>query len=222
MGRRTNPHHRQTNQLLMTTVVGIQGDGYCLLAADTRITSTDSAGVPYQIMTLKSETSKIAVNGKYLIATAGDLRAINLLTHTLNPPICPPNLKSKKLDEFVTNKLIPAIRQMFEQNGYTTNETNTPTKAEHDSEILIAINQTLYHIDGDYSWFTDQTGIYTLGTGAPYALGALHNMPPPKNPAQAKTQAIKALATASRYYPHTGSPYHTQIQQTKQNSDKSK
>ena len=112
----------------MTTVVGIQGDGYCLLAADTRITSTDSAGVPYQIMTLKSETSKIAVNGKYLIATAGDLRAINLLTHTLNPPICPPNIKGKKLDEFVTNKLIPAIKEMFEKNGYTTNETMVATK----------------------------------------------------------------------------------------------
>jgi len=206
----------------MTTIVGIQGDGYCLLAADTRITSTDSAGVPYQIMTLKPETSKIAVNGKYLIGTAGDLRAINLLTHTLNPPVCPLNLKGKKLDEFVTNKLIPAIKEMFEKNGYTTNETNTPTKAEHDSELLVAINQTLYHIDGDYSWFTDQTGIYTLGSGAAYALGALHNMPAPKNPAQAKKQAIKALATASRYDPNTGSPYHTQIQQTKQNSDKSK
>jgi ATP-dependent protease HslVU (ClpYQ) peptidase subunit len=197
----------------MTTVIGIQGDGYCLLAADTRITATDSAGIAYQIMSLKAETSKIAVNGKYLIGTAGDLRAINLLTHTLNPPICPPNLKGKKLDEFITNKLIPAIKQMFEQNGYTTNETNTPTKAEHDSELLIAVNQTLYHIDGDYSWFTDQTGIYTLGTGSPYALGALHNMPTPKNPAQAKTQAIKALTTASRYDPNTGSPYHTNIQQ---------
>ena len=206
----------------MTTVVGIQGDGYCLLAADTRITSTDSAGVPYQIMTLKSETSKIAVNGKYLIATAGDLRAINLLAHTLNPPICPPNLRGKKLDEFITNKLIPAIKEMFEKNGYTTNETMVATKAEHDSELLVAINQTLYHIDGDYSWFTDQTGIYTLGTGAPYALGALHNMPIPRNPAQAKKQAIKALATASKYDPNTGSPYHTQIQQAKQKTDKPK
>ena len=88
----------------MTTVIGIQGDGYCLLAADTRITTTDTNGNPYQINTLKAETSKIAVNGKYLIGTAGDLRAINLLTHTLNPPVCPPNLKGKKLDEFITNK----------------------------------------------------------------------------------------------------------------------
>jgi ATP-dependent protease HslVU (ClpYQ) peptidase subunit len=207
----------------MTTIVGLQGDGYCLIAGDTRIASIDSDGVPYQINTLKAETSKIAVNGKYLIGTAGDLRAINLLTHTLTPPICPPNLKGKKLDEFVTNKLIPAIRQMFEQNGYTTNEQNTNTnKAEHGSELLVAINQTIYLIDGDYSWFTDASGIYAIGTGAPYALGALHNMPPVKNPAQAKKHAIKALATASRYDPNTGSPYHTHIQQTQQKTDKPK
>jgi ATP-dependent protease HslVU (ClpYQ) peptidase subunit len=198
----------------MTTIVGLQGDGYCLIAGDTRIASIDSDGVAYQINTLKAETSKIAVNGKYLIGTAGDLRAINLLTHTLAPPICPPNLKGKKLDEFVTNKLIPAIRQMFEQNGYTTNETKT--KAEHGSELLVAINQTIYLIDGDYSWFTDASGIYAIGTGAPYALGALHNMPPHKNTAQAKKYGIKALATASKYDPNTGSPYHTHIQQTQQ------
>ena len=120
--------------------------------------------------TLKPETSKIAVNGKYLIGTAGDLRAINLLTHTLTPPVAPPTLRGKKLDEFVTNKLIPAIRLMFEQNGYTANEANTTNnKAEHDSEMLVAVNQTIYLIDGDYSWFTDTTGIYALGSGSAYA-----------------------------------------------------
>jgi len=201
----------------MTTIVGLQGDGYCLIAGDTRIASIDSDGVAYQINTLKAETSKIAVNGKYLIGTAGDLRAINLLTHTLTPPICPPNLKGKKLDEFVTNKLIPAIRQMFEQNGYTTNEQNNNTnKAEHGSELLVAINQTIYLIDGDYSWFTDASGIYAIGTGAPYALGALHNMPEHRNASIAKKHVIKALATASKYDPNTGSPYHTHIQQTQQ------
>lgn len=201
----------------MTTIVGLQGDGYCLIAGDTRIASIDNDGVAYQINTLKAETSKIAVNGKYLIGTAGDLRAINLLTHTLTPPICPPNLKGKKLDEFVTNKLIPAIRQMFEQNGYTTNEqNNNSNKAEHGSELLVAINQTIYLIDGDYSWFTDASGIYAIGTGAPYALGALHNMPEHKNASIAKKHGMKALATASKYDPNTGSPYHTHIQQIQQ------
>ena len=120
------------------------------------------------------------------------------------------DLKGKKLDEYITNKIIPVIKQLFETHGYTT--PTTPNKAEHDSELLLATNQTIYHIDGDYSWFTDQTGIYAIGTGAPYALGALTAMPTPKNPTQAKKQALKAIATAAKYDPNTGHPYHTHIQ----------
>lgn len=198
----------------MTTIIGIQGEDYCLLVADTRITSTSEDGTPNQINTLRQDTSKIAINGKYAIGTAGDLRAINLLTHTLQLPACPPNLKNKKLDEFITNKIIPTIRNLFETHGYTTHEPKT-NKAEHDSELLLAINNTLYLIDGDYAWFTDQTGIYATGTGAPYALGALTAQPTPKNSTQAKKQALKAIAIASKYDPNTGHPYHTHLQQTR-------
>lgn len=195
----------------MTTVIGIQGQDYCLITADTRITTTTEDGYPSQINTLKQEVSKIAVNGKYLIATAGDLRAINLLTHTLQLPACPPTLKNKKLDEHITNKIIPTIKQLFETHGYTTNNQDNP-QASHGSELLIAINQTLYHIDSDYSWFTDQNNTYTLGTGAPYALGALNAMPTPRNLQQARKHALKAISIAARYDPNTGHPYHTQTQ----------
>jgi ATP-dependent protease HslVU (ClpYQ) peptidase subunit len=200
----------------MTTVIGIQGNDYCILVADTRITSTTEDGTPNQINTLKQDTSKIAVNGKYLIATAGDLRAINLLTHTWQPPTTPPNLKGKKLDEHITNKIIPTIKQLFETHGYThTQTTDQPTRAGHDSELLLAINHTIYQIDGDYAWYTDQHNTYAIGTGAPYALGALAVLPTPRNPAQARKHALKAIATAARYDPNTGHPYHTHQQQTK-------
>jgi len=207
----------------MTTIIGIQGDGYCLVAGDTQISSVDSNGTPYQKNTLRTDTSKIAVNGKYLIGTAGDLRAINLLTHTLNPPVCPPHLKGKKLDEFITNKLIPSIKHMFESNGYTNNTPENPNnKATHDSNMIVAVNQSIYLIDGDYAWFTDSTGNYAIGTGTPYALGALLNMPYPKDASQAKKNALKALATAAKYDPNTGPPFHTHIQQIQQKTVKSK
>jgi ATP-dependent protease HslVU (ClpYQ) peptidase subunit len=200
----------------MTTVIGIQGHDYCLLVADTRISSTTEDGTPTQINTLRQDVSKIAVNGKYLIGTAGDLRAINLLTHTWQPPTCPPNLKGKKLDEHITNKIIPTLRQLFETHGYTHTQTpDQPTRAGHDSELLLAINQTIYQIDGDYAWFTDHNNTYAIGTGAPYALGALTVLPTPRNPTQARKNALKAIATAAKYDPNTGHPYHTHQQQTK-------
>ena len=82
----------------MTTVIGIQGEGFAVLAADTRITSFADDGPAYQMATLGSGVSKIATNGKYLIGTAGDLRAINLLTHAFSPPPAPPGVKGKKLE----------------------------------------------------------------------------------------------------------------------------
>lgn len=198
----------------MTTIIGIQGDGYTVLVADTRITSTDMDGTPVQVNTLRTDISKLATNGKYTVGTAGDLRAINLLTHTWEPPATPPNLKGKKLDEYVTNRIIPTIKTLFEKHGYTHNTEQNHGKAGHDSELLLTINNTLYQIDGDYAWFTDNTGHYAIGTGAPYALGALNVLPEPENPGQAKQNALKAIQTAAKYDPNTAAPYHTHVTST--------
>lgn len=198
----------------MTTVIGIQGDGYCLIGADSRITTTDSNGYPSQINVLRQNQSKICSNKGYLIGTAGDLRAINLLTHAWQPPTTPPNLTGKKLDEHITTKTIPSLKHLFETSGYTNHTDTTPNKAGHDSELLLAINGTIYHIDGDYSWFQDTDNHYAIGTGTPYALATLTTLPTPTTPQQAKAHIHKALQTAHKYDPNTGPPYHTSIQHT--------
>lgn len=201
----------------MTTLVGIQGDGYALLGADSRISSFDEKGNAYQYSTLGGTTSKITQNGKYLIGAAGDVRAINLLQHAFHPPTPAPTLKGKKLDAFITTKLIPAIRDCFDHHGYSAPETKDSQHiAEHDSTIILAINATIYIIEGDYSWTPDTNGYYAAGTGAPYALGALTALMPktkPQTPQQAKTIVIKALNIASKYDPYTGSPHHTYTQE---------
>ena len=51
----------------MTTLVGIQGDGYAVVGCDTQISSFDDSGSSYQISTLGTGSAKIAVNSKYLL-----------------------------------------------------------------------------------------------------------------------------------------------------------
>ena len=85
----------------MTTIVGIQGDGFALLATDSRISSFDEKGDVYQYTTLGAGSSKLATNGKYLVGAAGDVRAINLLHHAFHPPVCAPSLRGKRLDTFI-------------------------------------------------------------------------------------------------------------------------
>lgn len=200
----------------MTTIVGIQGDGFALLGADSRISSFDEKGNAYQYTALGGASSKINANGKYLLGAAGDVRAINLLHHAFHPPVCAPSLKGKRLDGFITTKFVPALQKCFDEHGYSASEDKRTHIAEHDSTIIVAVNATIYIIEGDYSWTSDATGLYSAGTGSAYALGALqaltHKNPTPQ---QAKTIALKALNIATKYDPYTGAPHHTYLQEHK-------
>jgi len=210
----------------MTTIVGIQGDGFAVVGTDTRITTFDSGGFASQSSTLGGGMSKIASNGKYLIGAAGDVRAINILHHAFTPPPAPVGVKGKKLDQFITVKFIPALRACFDLQGYSPPESkdNKEHVAEQDSTIVVVVNAVIYIIDNDYSWMSDTTGIYAAGSGAPYALGALHAISNGKNlsQTQAKAAAIKALSIASKLDPSTGSPYHTYMQTIQDKSSTSK
>lgn len=197
----------------MTTIVAIQGDGFAVVGTDTRISLLDEDGSAYQIMTLGGSSSKVAVNGKYLLGAAGDVRAINILHHAFQPPAPAPSLKGKRLDTFITTKFIPSLRLCFEEHGYVP--VDKSGKAVQGSEIVVVINGCVYVVDSDYSWMTDSTGIYGLGTGSAFALGALHGMPKQKKQTitNAKQSILRALAIAAKFDPGTGSPFQTYLQE---------
>lgn len=202
----------------MTTIIGIQGDGFCVIGVDSRVSSFEDGGYASQIMTLREGTTKVASNGKYLVGVAGDVRAINILHHVFQPPPAPVNIVGRKLDEFVTAKFIPALRECFEQQGYASPESNEEKRhiAEHDSTVLVAVNGCIYVIDGDYSWASDANGIYALGSGGAYALGACQASFGSKQKVTiqiAKTLLLKSLNVASRFDPHTGAPYYLFVQE---------
>jgi ATP-dependent protease HslVU (ClpYQ) peptidase subunit len=200
----------------MTTILGIQGETFALICVDSRISSFDSSGSAYQVNTLKEGSGKVAVNGKYLLGAAGDVRAINILHHVFQPPIPAVNLKGKKLDQFFTAKFIPSLRQCFENEGYAIpDKEDKEHMAEQASQILVVIHGSIYVVDGDYSWTSDSSGLYALGTGSSYALGALQALQGPSitTPQQAKKIALKAMTIAAKYDPYTGAPFHTFVQE---------
>lgn len=200
----------------MTTIIGIQGDGFSIATSDSRISDVEESGMISQIVGLKESNSKLGVNGNYVLAAAGDLRAINILHHAFLPPKVELNIKGKKLDQFVTTKFIPALRECFEVQGYAAPQNEQSAHiAEHGSTILMSVNGTIYIIDGDYSWISDPGGVFAIGTGAQYALGAMISMLPKKGKLSihtAKNIALQAIAIAAKFDPYTGSPYHTLVQ----------
>jgi ATP-dependent protease HslVU (ClpYQ) peptidase subunit len=203
----------------MTTIIGVQGDGFVLLCSDSRITDVDEKGHATQAVALRDAGSKIAQNGRWILGAAGDLRAINILHYVFQPPTPTPSTRGRKLDEFVSTKFIPALRECFEAQGYATPSTDDRQHiAEHASIVMVAVNATIYVIDGDYSWMSDSQGVYALGSGAQFALGALATQIPSKAKLtipKAKSAVLKAIGIASRYDPHTGPPYQTVLQETR-------
>lgn len=170
----------------------------------------------YQITTLGTGTSKVAQNGRYLLGAAGDVRAINILHHVFIPPAPPFAEGGPKLDHFITQKFIPQLRNCFENTGYAMPDNDTKDHiAEHSSQILVVVNGSIYIIDGDYSWTSDKTGIYAIGTGSSYALGALYALSNGKEMTLPKAKAAinKALSIASKFDPYTGAPFQTFIQE---------
>lgn len=200
----------------MTTIIGIQGLDYALVCTDSRISSIDEGGFASQITTLGTNSSKIAENGKYLLGAAGDMRAINILHHAFQPPPVPAGTTGKKLDNFITTKFIPSLRECFEKQGYAAPERDTSSHiAEHGSTVMCVVAGTIYVIDGDYSWTSDINGTYALGTGSSYALGALHVLSASKKMTvvQAKRTALKSIAVSAKYDAYTGAPFHVYVQE---------
>ena len=143
----------------MTTIVGIQGNGWSVLGSDSR--STSDAGNMVHMA-----TPKIVQNGPYLIAGAGSVRGCNILQYGWTPP-----KPRGDLDKFMTKYFIPSMRKVFLDNGYDIKAESQA--AEHDSEFLVSVHGVIYPIFDDYSWERSADPYYVIGSGGKYALGAL-------------------------------------------------
>jgi hypothetical protein len=143
----------------MTTLIAYQGDGYCVIAAD----SQTSWG---NLKANCSPMGKIAVNGKFLIAAAGTVRGMNIIQHAFIPPA----IRNKDLDRYMVRSFIPALRREFILAGYDMKDGGEI--ASHDNDFIIAVNGTLYFIDEVYGIERNKENLHVSGTGRQLALGA--------------------------------------------------
>jgi len=178
----------------MSTVVGIQGDGWCVLGADSQVSE---GGRAYS--TTKG-LGKIMKRGPYYVATVGDFRPTNILAFNFNFPKPPPFTSTYKLDKFIGSRFIPALQQCYADNAYV------PKDGDSGTDILVAVYGNLYAISYDYSWTKDRRGYYALGSGGDYALGAMATYALPKSIATATLVIRTALSIACQYDTESGEP----------------
>lgn len=179
----------------MTTIAAIQGPSWAAIAYDSRVTEEN------RIFVLPKDAGKVVKNGQYIFGAAGDMRAVNLLAHTFKPPVPTANETGSKLDKFMASKFIPSLKQCFDDAQYGE-------KGEQDSSVLAVIHGRVYEIGTGYDWCLDESGIYAVGSGADYALGAMYTEVEGKKLTLPSARGIvrRAVEIACRLDPSTGAP----------------
>lgn len=116
---------------------------------------------------------------------AGSLGFANLMKHA-DLPEAPK--QAWDCDRWVTNVLTKKIRNLAEAAAPKSTEDGVH------ANILIAVQGRVYRMTGDLSWTRRSDGIYAIGSGKEFALGAL----------QAGSDTRGALQAAAYFDLHTG------------------
>lgn len=176
----------------MTTIVGVQGNGWAVIGADSRASEGTRA------YTMAPSQGKLVRRGRYVFASAGDVRAINVIAHVLRPP-SPPASTGRKLDAFVSSRLVPCIRETFAAAGHGSTSDSAFT-------VVVAVNAVIYTVGDDFAWIRDASGIYAHGTGGDLALGSLSSEGEIATVKQARRAALRALDVAAKHDVYTAGP----------------
>lgn len=149
----------------MTTIVGIQHEFYCEIHVDSRV--TDDSGQIFSHPDMK----KYAQRGAFIIAGSGEVLPCDIVQNMWNPPK-PTEADKAHPYRFMITKVMPSIREVLVKNGFNFDEPKE--KGDMRFHFIIAFNGELFDVDQELSVTRDETGLYAVGSGAPYALGALH------------------------------------------------
>ena len=188
----------------MTTVVGVQGKGFCVLAADSQITEDN-------LRTISQKTPKIIAKNQYLLAITGDTRPGDILTYNWNPP----SYKGQDPIQFMGKRIIPSIIKTFNENGYGWNDSDKDKEAGFD--YLLAFNGNIFHIASDMSFIQSDSNYYGIGSGGQFALGFMYSKQSEKLLVQdeAAELAQRAVEIASLLDINTCPPIQIAVQKRK-------
>lgn len=140
----------------MTTILGKQYKKGYVLAADSQVTVDDTPFTHADIL-------KIVANGEYHIAGAGNARYCDVAAYDFVPP----TYDGTELYRFMVTKFVPALREAHEKTGYTLKEDETFT-------FLVGVANRLFQICDDYTVLCASHGLYGIGSGGPFGLGAMY------------------------------------------------
>jgi ATP-dependent protease HslVU (ClpYQ) peptidase subunit len=176
----------------MTTIIGIEYSDKSVLVADSRV--IDDSGRVYAHKVMK----KIAKRGSILIAGAGEVTPCDIAQNIWVPPQF--TAKDKKDPyRYMIVKAMPSLRKCLTDNGYTFDDDK---KDGMRFQFLMSVGGEIFDIDEDLSVMKSEDNIYAIGSGGPYALGALH----------AGAEPMQAMEIASKVSAYSSPPFYQEVQ----------
>jgi ATP-dependent protease HslVU (ClpYQ) peptidase subunit len=175
----------------MTTIVAVQYKDKVVFAADNQVTGDNGRIYHHPRM------EKIAERGEYLIAGSGEVGPCDIAQHIWIPPKL--TLKDRQdTYHFMITKVMPSLRKCLTENGYDFNEGKGEGKGDDSRfNFLIAVGGEVFDVADDCSICMSDDGIYGVGSGSSYAIGALH----------AGAKPLKALEIAAQLDANTSAPF---------------
>lgn len=170
----------------MTTIIGIDDLNDCELIADAQTTSDNR---PYR----HSQLSKLVRRGDYILAAAGSGYACDLVQYVWMPP----PWDGSEPAVFIRSVVVPHLRGTLEGNDWQPN-----TEKDETLVLLIALAGRIFQIESDFTVLMRSDGMYAIGSGAGYAIGAL----------EAGASSDEAMQIAARNDIYTGLPAERMVQ----------
>jgi len=180
----------------MTTIIGVEYGNPCVVLGDSRIVG-DSKIYSHTDMV------KVVTNGNYLVGVAGDVRALQVVLHTWKPPAFLAKDRTN-IFQFMVNKVAPSLKTTLTDAGIDFGKS-TDNDDKFELQLIIGVNGTIFELDSDFAVAMNDTGLYAIGSGGDYALGALH----------AGATVLDAMRIAAVNNNGTSAPFHILEQETK-------
>lgn len=175
----------------MTCIVGIKSEEHIWIGGDSGASRND------EIFSLNNP--KVFRIGPFLIGFSGSYRIGQLMQYAFTPPV---QSQQKSDMEFLVVDFVDAIRKLLNEKGALVKDEEGHS---HSGEIVVGYHGNLYIIESDFHVENPIENYVVSGTGAAYALGALHAM---KNSRLSEKSKIKkALKAATKYSAGVCAPY---------------
>lgn len=147
---------------------------------------------------LTSRMPKVFQNGEFVIGTAGSIRWQQMMTVMDFPRV----KKNANLDRYMAIDFPQRLRHAAHDLGCLEEHDNVSIAEGY---FLVALRGRIWRIQPNFDSFEVEDGLVAVGSGEPYALGAMKAIA--SNTTDLRTIVEGALLVAEYYSPHVRGPF---------------